>query len=366
MTKQFDKWEQCFKDDDIVHITLHSEGMLWFKLKSIIRRELIFNFCKDYNIKLLSTKLNDSFKELFEILLINVEKSHHMLNEFILKTEANNRKLLNINEIVNELYNLKSFIWGGDYSNALDKYLVNNYIKIYKSYDMLVSKIDNEINHAVYGYVMCSWYNHWSSILIENIFKQHPIVLPTVGQVKKVDFFVNNIPFDLKVTYMPVNYIEKKRKEAGLRSELAELKNIAKQLKIQYLDSEQNLKYILSEKIKDKADPYGLTLFNKIKEFKLELISDLLNDPTDLIKNLYEEQGELRFDASNRLFLILVDRNDFDSSWKLKRNMDLLMPNIFNYLDNFKNKTIEDLKISFSYKNKGKFNAFSDCIFIVK
>lgn len=48
-----------------------------------------------------------------------------------------------------------------------------------------------------------------------------------------------------------------------------------------------------------------------------------------------EQQGEMHFDASNRLFLVLVDASDFDNSWKLKRNMDLLEPSITDYLKTF-------------------------------
>jgi hypothetical protein len=122
---------------------------------------------------------------------------------------------------------LKNFDWGGDYQNSLDKYLVSRYVKREHSYDVLISKFDTEINTAVRGYVLNSWYNHWSSILIEHIFKSHPAVLPTVGQIKSVDFFVHNIPFDLKVTYLPVEFIKEKRKEKGLPVELTFLKNQA-------------------------------------------------------------------------------------------------------------------------------------------
>ncbi len=91
-------------------------------------------------------------------------------------------------QLVSELYKLKNFEWGGDYQNSLDKYLVSHYVKVHKSYDTLISKFEKEINVAVQGYVLNSWYNHWSSILIEHIFKSHLAVLPTVGQIKSVIF----------------------------------------------------------------------------------------------------------------------------------------------------------------------------------
>lgn len=92
---------------------------------------------------------------------------------------------------------------------------MDKYVKVYQNYNTLVSKFDSDISSAVQGYVLCSWYNHWSSILIENIFKSHEAVLPTVGKIKKVDFFISETPFDLKVTYLPDNFIEKQRKLKG-------------------------------------------------------------------------------------------------------------------------------------------------------
>ena len=102
------------------------------------------------------------------------------------------------------------------------------------SYDELLSKFDHEINRAVQGYVLNSWYNHWSSILIEHIFKLHRSVLPTVGQIKNVDFFINDVPFDLKVTYFPSEYLKQKRRERGLPVELTFLKSKARDLNISY------------------------------------------------------------------------------------------------------------------------------------
>ncbi len=77
--------------------------------------------------------------------------------------------VLDIETLSNDLYKVQSFKWGGDHTNSLDKYLVTRYVKAIISYDELQSKVP-EIGDAAYGYVMSSWYNHWSSILIEHVF----------------------------------------------------------------------------------------------------------------------------------------------------------------------------------------------------
>ena len=366
--KTFKEWSKLFEQDILIEFTTNQEGLLWLKIKSIVRKELISLFTTNNNFKLENTTLKLQFEELFDILAKNLTQSHILLDKFIITEDKKQRSQVDEPALVSQLYRLKHFSWGGNYSNALDKYLVDSYIKVYSNYEQLVSKFDIEISRAVQGYVLCSWYNHWSSILIENIFKSHSTVLPTVGQIKKVDFFVNGIPFDLKVTYLPENYVEQKRKSANQKSELSLLKQVAKQLNIAF-DRDQrpdDLYYELTEKVRDKGDTYGLESLKSIDEFRKNLVDELIKNPKELIQNLYEQQGEMRFDASNRLFLVLVDKDKSDDSWKLKRNLDMLKPNIISYLDNFSTKTLDQMTINFTYKNKGEFTAYSDILFITK
>lgn len=369
MKETFNYWKNLYDGDRLEEFNFNSLGLLWLKIKSIVRKEFLLDFLMSENIKFNETSLNEQFVELYNLLSETSEVSHQILDDFIKRKSIAQAESLDVENLVSELYKLRYFDWGGDYKNALDKYLVDRYIKVYKNFDQIVSKFDTEINRAVQGYVLCSWYNHWSSILIEHIFKTHPIVLPTVGQIKKVDFFVNNIPFDLKVTYLPANFIEAKRKEKGLKPELTELKQKAKTANITFTKHRKSddIYYEIVEKMKDRDDDFCRGTLQNIKDVRLEILNQAIENPRELIQNLYEQQGELRFDASNRLFLILVDTEDFDSSWKLKRNLDLLRPNIKNYLNGFAEKNTDGLKIVFNYKGKAQtFTALSDAIFILK
>ena len=86
-----------------------------------------------------------------------------------------------------------------------------------------------------------------------------------------------------------------------------------------------------------------------------------------LIKWLYENQGEMRFSSENRLFLVLIDTSDFSSSWKLKRNLDILAPAINSFLDDFGSRKESDLTVNFNYPGKPQtFSALADIIFVVK
>ena len=369
MPNNFNKWKFIYDAEDLIPFTENKEALLWLKVKSVVRKEIINEFCSANHIVLETTSLTKQFEELFNLLSANLEESHKKLDSYILSKNAKILKELNQEKLVSELYKLQSFEWGGDYQNSLDKYLVSHYVKAIQSFDELTAKFDKEIKHAVQGYILNSWYNHWSSILIEHIFKSHKIVLPTVGQIKSVDFFVNQIPFDLKVTYFPAEFLKAQRKGKGYPVELTYLKAKAKELGIVFdKDAKPSeIHYEISEKLKDRNSKESLEVLNTLKQENLGIVQECIKNPKFLAKWLYENQGEMRFGSENRLFLVLIDTDDFSASWKLKRNLDLLKPAIHGYLDDFGNKSLDDMKIEFTYQGKSKiYTTYADVIFVMK
>ncbi len=367
--KDFAYWKRLHDGNDLAEFNTDSAGQLWLKTKSIIRRELISEFIEKYSLNLTANSLSGQFEELFLLLQVNLAQSHQKLDIYIKEKNAQLLKGLNQEALVSELYKLKTFEWGGDYQNSLDKYLVTHYVKAITSYDVLISKFEKEINRAVQGYVLNSWYNHWSSILIEHLFKSHPSVLPTVGQIKSVDFFIQNLPFDLKVTYFPAEYLKLKRREKGFPVELTFLKRKARELSINFDGTAKpsDIYYEITEKLKDRNDQVSLAILDQLKSENIAIVNEAQQNPKALVKWLYENQGEMRFGSENRLFLVLIDTSDFSSSWKLKRNLDLLTPTINSFLNAFNLKLISDLTVNFNYPGKPQtFSALADIIFVVK
>lgn len=371
MSKDFNYWKNQHDSNELKEFNNDDLGSLWLKVKSIVRRGIIDQFIAKESINLSSSGLNDQFKELFTKLSVDSTNSHSILNNFIYEKNASVLENLVIDNLVNELYKVDNFKWGADNQNDLGKYLVKKYVKDNNSYDFLIGQMENGVMRTVQDYLICSWYNHWSSILIEHIFKTHNIVLPTVGQIKSVDFFMNNIPFDLKVTYLPTNFIEDERRKKGLRPELTALKQSARNVGIRFSNDDSNLYYVLSERLKDNASQEALDCLKNIKNFRIQLLQEVKTNPMYLAKNLYEKQSEFRFGAENRIFLILVDTENFEDSWKLKRNFDLLKPGIHNYLDCFVNKRKQDLKLEFYQEGNSnrfpkKYEVLTDIIVIEK
>lgn len=367
--KGFEYWKKLHESEKLEEFSSDEQGLLWLKVKSIVRKELISEFVTENEIELKEASLNGQFIELYARLIKNPTKSAKLLNAFIERKNKSALAILDTRKLVSELYKLKSFDWGGDYQNSLDKYLVSRYVKVIQSYDALISKFETEISTAVQGYVLNSWYNHWSSILIEHLFKSHETVLPTVGQIKHVDFFIGNVPFDLKVTYLPAEYIKARRKELGFPVELTYLKAKAKELKINFdkKAKHSDIYYEIVEKMRDKASEECKSVIEALKSEKMQILREAKENPHRLAIWLYENQGEMRFGSENRLFLVLVDTDDFTGSWKLKRNMDLLKPVIESYLESFAKKKLADLKVTFKYKGRPQtFTALTDVIFVVK
>ncbi|MCK5522913.1 MAG: hypothetical protein KAI83_07245, partial [Thiomargarita sp.] len=215
------------------------------------------------------------------------------------------------------------------------------------------------------GYTLNSWYNHWTSILIEDLFKDHEAVLPTVGLVKKIDFFINDIPFDLKVTYFPEQLLADKLKNR-YGNELTMLKRICRQLSIfipndmKPKELQLHLYNIIAEDQRTEAKDF----ITDIKSHKTAIIAEAEENPSELKKWFYENQGEARFDASNRFFLVLTDETDMKNSWKLKRNIVFLRENINHHLDNL-SMNMSTLNTEFYWHQKQQiYNCKSDILFL--
>ncbi|RLC48300.1 MAG: hypothetical protein DRH57_02420, partial [Candidatus Cloacimonadota bacterium] len=87
------------------------------------------------------------------------------------------------------------------------------------------------------------------------------------------------------------------------------------------------------------------------------------NNPKDLIIWLYENQGEQRFGADNRLFVILFDRQNPENSWKIKRDVALIQSRITEFFNN--EKVTNNDEVVFKFK-RNTYTAISKLLFITK
>lgn len=114
-----------------------------------------------------------------------------------------------------------------------------------------------------------TWFNHWTTVLIEDHISTHEAVVPTISNAKGIDIFFGGQPFDLKATNLPAVF-----------------------------DANEAVK-----------------------------------NPRDIAIWMYENQGAQRFGAENRLFVILFDSKNREESWKLKRDFELVYKKIDDFFD---------------------------------
>lgn len=347
-----------YKNNRFREIDESPDAQKFYLLRSISKKNTLRDFSRKHS-------LQDNLDDILSNNVITVEKIIEYIREtFVPKTETE------ISDIEAELNKMQNFDWGGSAGNSLEKNIVNNVVKKNLKYDDVQRAIAGPIQHSVYGYTLNSWYNHWSSILIQEIFYANPKVIPTIDLVEKIDFFIEGTPFDLKVTYFPEELMEKKiaprlQEEFGRRNELTCMKKIAREIGISIpADLERRaLTICLHNLLCESTSEIAQDFLVKLSEIKSEVYDYYVMHPNELIVWLYENQGERRFDAANRFYVVLIDRDKPFDSWKLKRNVRLLKDKINEKIDEFDENQRNCVK--FHWENDEKdYSCYSEILFI--
>lgn len=360
MPLTFAKANELFRQDCLHELCVDAQGLRFLKLRSLNRKEHLERLFRFSGGTVPDVGARALFEAAFNA-VISTETIEACAREIF--GEERGQRSAKEDDLVNQLYRVQEFNWGGLHQNSLEKTIVDNYVKRIINYETLCGCIENELLTSLRGYVLCSWYNHWTSIIIEDIFKAHPNVLPAVGLVKKIDFFVRDTPFDLKVTYLPEGYLKEKRRAANLRPELTLLKQAARsnRLPIAADLADSALLQDLWAKVSDHPSNSCKQLVAQLFDFRNTLVTGIEIDPTDLIRWLYENQGERRFDASNRLFLVLVDQRNYFDSWKIKRAKALMEKKVLAYLDGCGSNP--GRQIEFGWEGK-RYSSISDVLVV--
>lgn len=216
--------DSLFRAEKLNELGSTMAGAKYLRLRSLNRSKYLLEFMSGRGVDIENLKFKDQLSTAY-----NLDFDLADIEKFIRANYQDERQVRKEKEeeLFNELCKLKVFDWGGLHQNSLEKTIVDNYIKKIPSYDLIEKKIETDLQRSLRGYVLCSWYNHWTSILIEDVFKDHERVLPSLGLIPRIDFFIDQTPFDLKVTYLPEGYIAEKRKLAGLKPEGTLLKQSA-------------------------------------------------------------------------------------------------------------------------------------------
>lgn len=363
----FEYWKKRFDNNDLLDFSRTKEGLLWLKLRSINRKDLLIEFCESVGYR---QERKVSVEDIWQDLAS--ESTFGTSLDTFLRTcqERENKKIETSQETIRtNLYMMSHFHWGGDFKNALGRAIYSTYVTTDTiiPFDQLEAICDGDVRDMTRGYLMNSWYNYWSTVLTENLFKKNPGVLPAYGKIKNVDFFVDDFPFDLKVTYAHGEFASLIRKQLGIKNPLTILKKYARQQGIAFSKTAypEQIRYEIIERMKDSGNQAAKDILAQIKDDWVRTVDCIMTNKKRLIKWLYEHQGDMRFGAENRIFLVLIDMDNPDDSWKLKRNVDLVSPLIDNWVSGFKRKNRGSMLTKFTYKSR-QYKAYADVIFAVK
>ncbi|MBD5213005.1 MAG: hypothetical protein HDS74_07955 [Bacteroidales bacterium] len=359
---EFEKWDYEFRNHNLNAFNGSFYGLLWLKVRAICRSKQLRQFTKENKIYLTATKVSEQNVELFDILQKRSD-SMSILDTFLrcLNHEWYTEMGVDIDLLKEDLYRIQYYAWGGDQNNSLDKYFISRYVKVISNYTKLQNK-QAEIGANAWNYVQNSWYNNWTSFIIESLFKRNQRVISAVGEIKSVDFFIEDYPIDLKVTFFPSKFMEQKLKEIFNKSSISWLKGKCKEAGI-ICDKNCSVTqqfYTLSEKIREANK---IDILNELDNARKQVIKNAQCNPAELMKWLYENQGEMRFGAENRVYLILADTTDLSQSWKMKRAFSIIEPKVNQYITEFSSSSLKTIK--FEYK-KRKYTALADVLFILK
>ena len=326
----FNYWKEKFDNNDLLDFSRTAEGLLWLKLRSIDRKDLLTEFCTSVGFHPAGRITAESIWQG----LSSDTAFENSLEKFMLQCQKRENATINnsLETIRSNLYSMTHFHWGGGFRNSLDKAIVSRYVKTENiiPFDQLERICDGELREMSRGYLLNSWYNYWSSVLIENLFRRNPNVLPALGKIKKLKVYARRHGIVTTSDATP-----------------------------------EQLRYEIVERMKDSKNPEAQSVLDAIDAGWRKIVECIMAEKGALIRWLYENQGDMRFGTENRVFLILIDMLNPDDSWKLKRNVDMISPLISNWVSGFKKRKANDYLVEFSYKSRC-YETYADIIFVIK
>lgn len=255
--------------------------------------------------------------------------------------------------------------------------------KSLKTIDALYENLDDVILPCIRQYCLWSYFNQTSNDIIETLFLEHDLVVPTLRKIHDIDFFVNvegkYIPFDLKITHVSDDYFE--LLSQGLNIGSGEDDFIANSNGISELDKIKDFYKQLKQKSKDLNLPNlsGLSKSDIIAQIEKcqskscdDFISKAKRDRSSLVSNTtknlktlewwnYKYQGERLFCNNNRIYLFLSNKRDFGDARELKADVKNIKKVVNALMSSIKKSSIHNINYVYEKddRHKGAYTAKS-------
>jgi len=307
---QYNNCEKLYnKNVDLNTLYNDKNGLKYLLIRSFSKEDFI-NFDKTFDKKKSIDKLRlQTFiqKNIQEIICYIISKKTPLEKEYV-------------NMLSSELSTMclqSSSVHQDDFNSNMNKIIRNIEIS---TYSKLQTEIDNKLLKQLKNYMTWQWYNQKCSDLIENIILTQENIIQTPRKIKNIDFFVNFgnnyiFPFDLKLTIFPAGFMKDEK----------------------ILNNKEIIQAYIGEKD------------NHIK----------------ILKWLYSEQNPRLFSNNYRYFIILLNLDDTNNSYKLKCNIELIKQNAENFFKNITQNDIIDIEYEYK-KDKSKSGTYNTkCIYTI-
>lgn len=297
------------KNSDLNKLYDDPNGIKYLIIRSFTKENLI-QVCKIFDKKANIDTLRDHIFTnvcLKDIIEYTISKKVSLSQEYV-------------EELSSELSRMclqSSSVHQDDFNANMNKIIRNIEISTYAK---LQDEFEKKLVKQLKNYMTWQWYNQKCSDLIENIILAQPNIIQTPRKIKNIDFFVNLgdtsiFQFDLKLTIFPAGFM-KDNKLANERS--------------------------------------------AIQSF----ISDTSNHHK-LLKWLYTEQNPRLFSNNYRFFIILLNLDNTENSYKLKCNISLIKDKIESFFTNITKTDIIDIEYEYK-KDKAKCDKYTTkCIYLL-
>jgi len=168
--KSFKELVKLFNNNKFNEIENDKQGIRFLKLRSISRKDTIVEIARQNKLNIDDLTASDIFELVFNSSIINNET----IDAYILlkyKIERDERKK-DEDILINEMYKLEIFNWGGSNGNSLEKNIVNNYVKKIKSYQKINDEIEGTLLSSLRGYTLNSWYKTIGPLFLLKIYSK--------------------------------------------------------------------------------------------------------------------------------------------------------------------------------------------------
>lgn len=262
-----------------------------------------------------------------------------------------------------------------DNLNDTAKELVRD--KSITSKEELEEKIDAVYDNTIKDYILWQYYNQVTNDLIEHIFNDHDVVIPSLRKIKYVDFFIKIddqiIPFDLKITHISDNYFDLHEKglenqeegndsysvldnESEVERIKAKYKEVKRDLKLPNYGglSKEEMLEILQKTGNEDLQNFVRTTIGRRAEIVNEIEQDLV--PVEWWN--YKFQGERLFKNNNRFFVLLSYTNSFTDARPIKGNLEEINVAVTAKLDTLVEDGMNEIRY-FYEKDRGLEGAYT-------